>query len=87
MRISVSEAAGQLTDLVDIVRRGEDVILTDGEKPLARISPVGSFIANPEERERAIKEIVARARLKGPALGPDAARSQDFLYDEDGLPG
>jgi hypothetical protein len=39
----------------------------------------------PAERRRIIEE--AQAMASQAALpGPDAARSQDFLYDEDGLP-
>jgi len=39
-----------------------------------------------EAKRRLITPVRASAAMKATA-GPDAARSRDFLYDEDGLPG
>ena len=36
-RVSVEEAAGRLHDLVDMVSRGEDVVLTRGPEEVARL--------------------------------------------------
>lgn len=84
MDVPVSEAKGQLTDLVRRAEAGEDVVLTRHGQPAVRLVPVHQ-LQTPEERMRIMTEVQAMAR--GKALpGPCAARSQDFLYDEDGLP-
>lgn len=85
MRISVSEAKANLTELVRRAEAGEEIILTRHGKETVRLSPVAP-VQTPEERRAIIAEIRNRApRL--PAEGPSAARSQDFLYDDSGLPG
>ncbi len=84
MDVPVSEAKAQLTELVRRAEAGEDVTLTRHGKPAVRLVPVGRPQSR-EDRRRIIEEVQAMAR--GKALpGPDAARSQDFLYDKDGLP-
>lgn len=84
MDVSVSDAKGQLTDLVRRAEDGEDIVLTRHGKPAVRLVRVRRHLS-PEERRKVIDE--AQAMARGRALpGPDAARSQDFLYDEDGLP-
>ena len=83
MDISVSEAKAQLTELVRLAEEGEEIILTRHGKPVARVEAISG--ARTRDR-RAVMEAVRR---QAPAKGPDhvsAARSQDFLYDEDGLP-
>ena len=84
MRISVTKAKGQLTDLVRQAEAGEEVILTRHGQPAAQIVAVKSKLLDPAERRRILDEILASG--PEPVRGPDAARSQDFLYDEDGLP-
>ena len=37
--------------------------------------------------KRALIEAIAASGAANRAEGPDAAHSQDFLYDEDGMPG
>lgn len=86
MRISIAEADGQLSDLVRLARGGEEIILTDEGDPVIRLAPVSSFIANADERDKLIERLQEEVRLKNLPPGPDAARSQDFLYDEHGLP-
>lgn len=84
MNVPVSEAKAQLTDLVRRAEAGEEVILTRHGQPAVKLVSVQPM-PTPEERFRLIAEIQASAR--GKVLpGPCAARSQDFLYDEDGLP-
>ncbi|CAN5244251.1 type II toxin-antitoxin system prevent-host-death family antitoxin [soil metagenome] len=83
-KVAVSEAKGQLTELVRRAEAGEDVVLTRHGQPAVRLVPVRKTLV-PAERKRIIEE--AQAMASRTALpGPDAARSQDFLYDEDGLP-
>jgi len=84
MRISVTEAKAQLTDLVRRAEAGDEVVLTRHGQPAVRLVPVK---AAPDRAAR--RRILEAARASGMAKassGPTAARSQDFLYDEDGLP-
>ncbi len=85
MRISVSEAKAQLTELVRRAEAGEEVVLTRHGKEIVRLTPISRPALTPEERLAAIREISKRAAAEA-TPGPDAARSQDFLYDESGLP-
>ncbi len=85
MRISVTEAKGQLTELVRRAEAGDEVILTRHGHAAVRLIPV---IAVPDRKVR--RALLEAARAAGGAkatAGPDAARSQDFLYSDDGLPG
>jgi prevent-host-death family protein len=84
MKITVSEAKGQLTELVRRAEAGDEVILTRHGHPAVRLVPVRSPMDR-EKRRRILDEIMASARGKA-TPGPDAARSQDFLYGDDGLP-
>jgi prevent-host-death family protein len=84
MRISVSEAKGQLTDLVRRAEAGEDVVLTRHDRDIVRLAPVKKTVDR-AERRRILEEISKAAAAKA-SPGPDAAHSQDFLYDEFGLP-
>lgn len=84
MDIPVSEAKAQLTDLVRRAEAGEDVVLTRHGQPTVRLVPVRA-LPDSRTRRKIIEAVQASAR--GNALpGPSAARSQDYLYDEDGLP-
>jgi prevent-host-death family protein len=85
MRISVSKAKGQPTDLVRRAEAGEEVILTRHGEPAVRLAAVKRKPLDPAERRRLLQEIAASGAAKA-TPGPSAARSQDFLYDEYGLP-
>ncbi|SHO66339.1 prevent-host-death family protein [Pseudoxanthobacter soli DSM 19599] len=85
MRISVSEAKGQLTELVRRAEAGDEVILTRHGHAAVRLVPVHAA-ADAKTRKAVIEAVRAAAAAKATA-GPDAARSQDVLYGEDGLPG
>lgn len=84
MRMSVTEAKGQLTELVRRAEAGDEVILTRHGHAVVRLAPVKT---TPDRKSRHIllKEVRASAAAKA-AAGPGAARSQDFLYGNDGLP-
>jgi prevent-host-death family protein len=86
MEIPISEAKAHLADLVRRAEAGDDVVLTRHGHPVARIVPVKAKAATPEERKALLDRL--RASWTGePTPGPDAARSQDFLYDDEfGLP-
>ncbi|AWN55911.1 type II toxin-antitoxin system prevent-host-death family antitoxin [Methylobacterium sp. 17Sr1-1] len=83
MRISVAEAEGQLADLVQQAEAGHDVILTQDGRDVARLVPIAVQSAADRERILMAARDAGRARV---TPGPSAARSQDFLYDDDGLP-
>ncbi len=90
MYISIAEAQGQLLDLIRRAQEGEEVLLTHEGKTVATLGAVapaekGWREMTPEERLAKLREFSAKL----PPLndgGPDAAHSQDFLYDENGLP-
>ena len=85
MEIPVTEAKGRLTDLVRRAEAGEDIVLTRHGHASVRLVPVAPV---PDRRSRKLLMEAVRASAAAKATaGPRAARSQDFLYDEDGLPG
>ena len=82
MQISVTDAKGQLTELVRRAEKGDEIILTRHGHAAVRLVPVKAPVDR-KSRRALIEEIQASAR---PSPGPSAARSQDFLYGDDGLP-
>ena len=84
MRISVTEAKGQLTELVRRAEAGEEVVLTRYGHAAVRLAPVNAPVDR--QARRAILEAVMASGRSKATPGPDAARSQDFLYGDDGLP-
>ena len=84
MKISVSEAKGQLTELVKRAEGGDEVILTRRGLEVARLVPFVAPVSS-MSRRALMERIRASASAKAHP-GPDAARSQDFLYGDDGLP-
>ena len=84
MRISVTEAKGQLTDLVRRAEAGHEVVLTRHGHATVMLVPVQSR-PNATERSKVIAAIQAAVASRR-TDDASAARSQDFLYDENGLP-
>lgn len=84
MEVSVTDAKAQLTELVRRAEEGEEVILTRHGQPAVRLVPARRA-PDRAARRRALE--AARAASAHASPGPCAARSQDFLYDDDGLPG
>ena len=84
MQVSVTEAKGQLTELVRRAEAGEEVILTRHGQAAVRLMPVRR-VPDRASRRTLLEAVRASAAAKT-RPGPSAARSQDFLYDEDGLP-
>jgi prevent-host-death family protein len=84
MRISVTEAKGQLTELVRRAEAGDEVILTRHGHAAVRLVPVKA-VPDKKSRRALLERIRASAAAKV-AAGPSAARSQDFLYGDDGMP-
>lgn len=84
MEVSVSDAKAQLTELVRRAEDGEEVVLTRFGKAVAKLVPMA-----PRTTAKARRAVLDAVRASGRAAalqGPGAARSQDFLYDEEGMP-
>jgi prevent-host-death family protein len=84
VQISVTDAKGLLTELVRRAEAGDEVLLTRHGRPVVRLAPVRASVDR-EARWRLMEEISKAAAAKA-SPGPSAARSQDFLYDDEGLP-
>lgn len=84
MQVSVTDAKGQLTELVRRAEAGDEIILTRHGHPAVRLVPVRA-VPDKKSRRELLESIRASAAQKATS-GPSAARSQDFLYGEDGLP-
>jgi prevent-host-death family protein len=83
MQISVSDAKAQLTELVRRAEAGDEVVLTRHGNPAVRLVPIKKKLKR-KERSALLEELRAVAPNATP--GPCAARSQDYLYDDKGLP-
>jgi len=84
MKVTVSDAKGQLTELVRRAEAGDEVILTRHGHPAVRLVPVKQPVDR--ARRRAVLEAARKAGMAKATKGPSAARSQDFLYDKYGFP-
>ena len=69
--VSITEAKNRLSALLDQVAAGEDVIIMDRGRPVARLEAVGTVHPDPEGRV----ERLQRAGLLAPA------RRSDRLHD------
>lgn len=85
MRISVTDAKAKLTDLVKRAEAGDEIILTRHGQAAVRLVAVRRKPLDSAARRRLLEEI-RRTGSEQASPGPSAARSQDFLYDEHGLP-
>jgi prevent-host-death family protein len=83
MHIAVTEAKARLTDLVRRAEAGDEVILTRHGHAAVRLVAIKTM---PDSLSRRALLEALRAAVS-PKAGPSAARSQDFLYDDDELPG
>ena len=84
MRVSVTDAKAQLTELVRRAEAGDEVILTRHGHAAVRLAPIRAA-ADRRSRGALLDAVRASAAIKA-GDGPSAARSQDFLYGDDGLP-
>lgn len=84
MDVSVSDAKAQLTDLVRRAQAGEEVVLTRHGQAVVRIVPV-TPVTTAAARKKVLDTVRSSAAGKA-SPGAGAARSQDHLYGDDGLP-
>jgi prevent-host-death family protein len=85
MRVSVTDAKGQLTELVRRAEAGEEIVLTRHDQATVRLVPVKAKPTR-EEKAAVLEAVWKSVSKKKKSPGPSAARSQDFLYDKNGLP-
>ena len=84
MQISVTEAKAQLTELVRRAEAGDEIVLTRHGVAAVRLVPIKAV---PDAKtRRAVLDAIRRAARAKACPGPSAARSQDFLYGENGMP-
>lgn len=84
MDVSVSEAKAQLTDLVRRAEAGDDVVLTRHGRPAVRLVAIKAV--GDRQARRKVMEAARRQASEKAVEGPAAALSQDFLYDDEGMP-
>jgi prevent-host-death family protein len=84
MRVAVTNAKAQLTELIRCAEAGEEVVLTRHGQAVVRLVPVATTVA-PAARRQLLESIKSSGAAKARA-GESAARSQDFLFGPDGLP-
>ena len=69
-RVSISELKAKLSEYLEAVRAGEEVIVTDRGRPVARIAPV----SGPEDSESRLQMLIRT----GQARPPDRAGGLDL---------
>lgn len=84
MRVSITDARERLTELVRHAEAGHEVVLTRQGHAAVRLV---AMQPRPVTTMRRAAIATARQAALRATPGPDAARSQDGLYGEDGLPG
>ena len=84
MKVTVSGAKGQLTELVRRAEAGDEVVLTRHGHPVVRLVAVKRALDR--KGRRALLNAVRASGSAKAKKGPRAARSQDFLYGKNGLP-
>ena len=84
MRVSITDAKAKLDDLVQRAQAGDEIILSLHGGDAVRLAPLK---ATPDRAtRRALLDELRAAGARKATPGPSAARSQDFLYDDRGLP-
>jgi len=93
MKVSVTEAKGRLAELVRRAEAGEEVVLTRYGRAIVRLTPFRRHLDADKRRaaiaaaqDAARKRLAELGEVGDRTAGPSGARSQDFLYDDDGLP-
>jgi antitoxin (DNA-binding transcriptional repressor) of toxin-antitoxin stability system len=85
IQVSVTDTKGQLTELVRRAEVGDEVVPIRHGHAAVRVIPV-----KPAPNRKSRRALLEAARISGSSKatpGPNAALSQDFLYEDDGLRG
>ena len=78
--VGLFEAKTHLSELIARAERGEEVIITRHNKPVAKLVPCPAPVhADREERRRALIEWLR----SGPLAGPAPEWTRDELYDRE----
>lgn len=85
MQVTLAEAAANLPELAARAEAGEEIVLTRGDAPHARLV-VDRRKPTPEEKRAVLERFRGVAKGKPEWEGVTAATAADFLYDENGLP-
>lgn len=84
MQVSVAEATEKLIELVRRAEAGDDIILTEQGHAAVRLVPIRTRIG--QTSRSSLLASVRSSALNKAATGQNAARSQDFLYGDNGMP-
>ncbi len=88
MNITVGtfEAKTKLSELLDRVERGEEIVITRRGKVIAKLVPPD--VAEPKQKKATVEELLAIGRtFNRDVVGEFTSADIDkILYDEDGLP-
>jgi len=84
MQVTVKVAKARLAELVRRAEEGEEIVLTRHGHEMVRLVAIKRTTSIPERRA-VIARVRDAAARKGRSSAP-AARSQDVLYDDEGLP-
>ncbi len=84
MHLAITEAKARLTELVRRAEAGEEIVLTRHGHAVVRLVAIHAKMSA-KSRAELIDAVRAQAAAKATA-GASAARSQDLLYDDEGLP-
>jgi antitoxin (DNA-binding transcriptional repressor) of toxin-antitoxin stability system len=77
--LEIAEAAERLDELLDLVLRGDDVVICRAGNPVAE------FLAIPKSDQRAADDVWA-LMAKGRPTNTEQTSDHDEIYDENGLP-
>jgi prevent-host-death family protein len=86
--VPISTLKARLSEFLDVVRKGHEVVITDRGRPVARLLPVEGDTAREELRERLVREGVlspprkARSRKLVPPSGKKSSGLVAALLDE-----
>lgn len=83
-QIPIGDIERQLHDIIRRAELGETFVLTRDGQPILRVAPTEEA-ARVARRLAILEDISSRGAAKI-TPGPDAAHSQDWLYDDKGLP-
>ncbi|MCY3876643.1 MAG: type II toxin-antitoxin system prevent-host-death family antitoxin [Rhodobacteraceae bacterium] len=84
VNVALTDAKAQLTELVRRAEAGDDIVLTRHGHPVVRLTPVKNRQSR-KQRRRILNDLRALGAKKAKP-GSEAARSQDFLYNDLGHP-
>lgn len=86
MNVPLVEAQARLPELMEQAISGEEILVEFEDGRSVQLKAVQRVPPAEAQRRRELLEALAEAGSRKATPGPCAARSQDWLYDEFGLP-